>query len=181
MERLFGHESIHESFLVLLQRVNGGTQRGIYTRSRCFGRRAHLIAPQPLRPVHRLIGLFTQLAPDHAIGWVGGNAQANRCIDPTFYPSCGERESSDGSTHAFSHRFGLLEIGLWQHDHEFFPTIAPQGITSTQDATYSLAQLAQYYVADSMSIGIVDVLETVCIKEDDRQGVAVATRPVDLL
>jgi hypothetical protein len=78
------------------------------------------------------------------------------------------------SPQALSDAHRCLSVRLWQHDCKLFAAIAGNPVVGAQAPEESSADLGQDFVADSMSMRIVDELEMVDVDEDQRQRSAMA-------
>ena len=64
--------------------------------------------------------------------------------------------------------------GLGQKDHEFFSTKAEGKISGTYSVFYPLGKFTQYRVAETMTVGIVNLFEVIKVKHQAGQVCVIA-------
>lgn len=144
--------------------------------------RSHSIASGSLGIVQRTIRRLNQLV-DREMSVLGlqrcrADAHGDRNTPRGRFYGC----VRDGITDALRDFDRPLEIAPWQHDHEFFASIAAESIVGSQRRREPLRCFHQDRVSDGVSIDIVHLLEMIQIQHEyaDGTGMAQSLRSLSL-
>ena len=110
----------------------------------------------------------------------GGDADADGEGESRVAPGL-EGVALHGLPDALGHADRGVVTGADEHDGELVASVAGERIDVAHALLEHACQAAQGLRADQVAVDVVDVLETVEVEEEDRQGVAVALRALDLV